>query len=464
MGISFVAARVLGPERMGRQSFIAFAVLSATGFAGGGFSAAVTRDVAATLGAQRASELPALVAWVWRIGVFVGLLGAAALAAVGLLGRTPELAWYLAALAVFAGTLHKLVGSVLIGGRRFRVASMISLQTGALAFVATIAILLAGGGITGMVAVLAASVVAMLLLATIQVHRMLREEGAPVLTSGAGPLPRSMVTFGLAMTFPYVLQLIVAQRSEVFFLDRFSSDSQIAFYAIAFSAIAVLLAVPTAIQQVLSPTIASLFGAGAFDRIRLAYGRALRLLLLLSVPVTALALALGPAAIEVVYGPAYRHAGVVLLVLVSSIPLIPVSGASQALLIGYRRMRFPVVIGLVAAAIDITAAAVLVPRYDAVGAALANASAQVAAAVVALVYCHRLVGGVDLRVGSLTRMIGVSAIAGGAARGILVVVGGAPGLVLAAVVGAALFAFLGRAVGVLPREDAEWLATSSSAG
>ena len=52
MGISFVAARVLGPERMGRQSFIAFAVLSATGFAGGGFSAAVTRDVAATLGAH----------------------------------------------------------------------------------------------------------------------------------------------------------------------------------------------------------------------------------------------------------------------------------------------------------------------------------------------------------------------------------------------------------------------------
>lgn len=463
MMISVFAARILGPDGMGRQSFIAFVVLSVTGICAGGFSSAVTRYIAETMGARRSAELPRLVGWIWLIAVLLGVLGAAALIVVALLGRTPQLAWYLAAVAVFAGTLHKLVGSVLIGGRRFRVASMISLRNGALSAVATIVVLVLGGGISGMFAVLAVSIVSMLVMATVQVRRMLAEEHAPPRV-GLGPLPRAMVTFGLASTLPYVLKLIVAQRSEVFFLDRSSSNTQIAFYAVAFSLIAALLAIPAAIQQVMSPTIATLFGAGAFDRIRLAYGRALRLLLLMSVPVTAGALALGPAAIELVYGRKYRGAGTVLLVLASSIPLIPVSGASEALLIGYRRMRFPVVVGVVAATIDVTAAALLVPRFDAIGAALANAAAVVAAASISLVYCVRLVGGVDLRIGSLWRMLAVSTAAALGARGVLEVLHGAPGFVVALALAVAVFGVLGTIVGVLPREDAEWLAEASATG
>jgi O-antigen/teichoic acid export membrane protein len=463
IAVSVVAARILGPDRMGRQSFIAFVVYCAIGIAGGGFAVAVTRYVAEAIGAHRAAELPGLVRWTWRIAIGAGALGSAGLVVVAILGRTPQLAWYLAAVAVFAGTLHKLVGSILLGGRRFRVASMISLRNGAVSSIATIVVLALGGGISGMFAVLAASVVSMLVLAMLQVRRMLVEEQAPAKAS-LGPLPKAMVTFGLASTLPYVLQLIVAQRSELFFLDRSSSDAQIAFYAVAFSLIAVALAIPAAIQQVLSPTFATLFGAGSFDRIRASYARALRLLLLMSIPLTAGALALGPRLIELVYGHDYRRAGTVLLVLAASLPLLPVSGASQALLIGYRRMRFPIVVGVVAAAIDLTAAALLVPRFDAIGAAIANVSASVAAAAIALIYCARLVGGVELRLASLWRMVAVSVAAGLAAWGVLRLVHGAPGFVVALAVAVAVFGALGTLVGVLPREDAEWLARASAKG
>jgi O-antigen/teichoic acid export membrane protein len=271
-----------------------------------------------------------------------------------------------------------------------------------------------------------------------------------------------MVTFGLVSTVPYVLELVVAQRSEVVFLARYSGDAQIALYAVAFALVAALLAIPAAVQQVLSPTISTLFGAGAFDRIRGAYGRAIRLLLLVSVPLAGGTLALGPAAIVVAFGQKYQGAGNVLLVLASSLPLVPVSGASAALLVGYRRMRFPLVIGLVAAAIDVGAAAVLVPHLDAIGAALANTAAQLVSAAIALVYCARLVGGIDLRLPFLWRMVGVTAVASGASRLVLVFVDGPLGFALALVVAVVLFTLLAAVVGVLPGEDAQWLADSSA--
>ena len=54
--------------------------------------------------------------------------------------------------------------------------------------------------------------------------------------SAFGDLRRSASRYAVASSIAVVLGFMVAQRSEVFFLDRQSSDAQIAFYSVAFSA------------------------------------------------------------------------------------------------------------------------------------------------------------------------------------------------------------------------------------
>ena len=113
-------------------------------------------------------------------------------------------------------------------------------------------------------------------------------------------------------------KLVVWRRSEFFFLAYYSSDAQIAYYSIAFAVVNALIRIPSTAASVFAPAAAHLYGAGSHDRIRSGFGRASRLLVLLTLPIVALTLALGPRAITLVWGEDYAPAGDVLLILAAS--------------------------------------------------------------------------------------------------------------------------------------------------
>src|SRR5439155_8206402 len=96
LAMSVMAARFLGPEEMGRQSFIAFVALSMVMVLTGGVPAALQRFIGESIGGDRAGHVPDLVAWGWRILVPAALVGAAVLATAAASGSTPRVAWLLA--------------------------------------------------------------------------------------------------------------------------------------------------------------------------------------------------------------------------------------------------------------------------------------------------------------------------------------------------------------------------------
>src|SRR4029079_7271589 len=262
--------------------------------------------------------------------------------------------------------------------------------------------------------------------------------------------PRSAVLwFSLAMSVPVILNLVVSQRSEFFILEHYSTDRQIAFYSIAFSATAALIAVPRAFGAVLIPSVAALTGSGETDRIRNGFSRVLRLSLLFAIPITAAGLALGPDLLRLLYGHRYAGAGHVLLIVILTVPLTPLAGAAGAVIVGHGRVRAPVVISAIAAAVDIALAIALVQPLDAIGAAIANTCASVVATALLLAAAIRLVGGILLGWSSVLRVIAISAVAGAVARLVLLVDEG-PGMfvvaTLALVVTLAAGALVVRAV------------------
>jgi O-antigen/teichoic acid export membrane protein len=458
--VSIVAARFLGPDGMGRQSFIAFVSITTTSVLAGSMYVAVMRFIGETHGRDRDELLPGLLWWAWRIEGLAALVGAGTLAAAAALGAWPRGAWAFAAVVTFAGTLHSVPTAVLIGLQQFRRAAVVGLATGLVGTGAVTIVLWQGGGITGMFATEAVVGLLNLLWTGALAQRSLaaveRDVHRTPDRADLRILRRSVGRYALLWSIGLFLELIVATRSEFFFLAHFSGSAEIAFYSIAYSAVTALRLIPKALAGSTAPAFATLYGAGEFDRIRSGYSRSLRLLILVTLPLTAVALALGPELIEEVYGRSFAGAGGPVRILLLAFPVIALSTLAASLLSGYGKIRLPIVANAVAAVVDVGLAAGLVPFLDARGAAIANAAGQGVFALLMLVFAGRLVRPVDWRPGLVVRAALVSAGVGLAGWAAVSWLDGFPGLVAGLAASVVAFAALAVTLRLVPSDDADW--------
>jgi O-antigen/teichoic acid export membrane protein len=461
LAISIAGARFLGAEQFGRQSFIAFVELSLILFLSGGLSITATRFVGDVLGRQQPAAVASLVRWIWRVEAIAAVAGGSVLVIAAAAGAEPESAWVLAAVACTLGILHAAPSALLTGAQRWRAASIVGLVTGAASTVAIILVLAAGGGITGMFAVEAA-VAAVNVLWTAVLARRALSEVAPAarerLTDAAWRvLRRQLWRYAIPTSYGVLLTIVVWRRSEFFFLEYYSTDTQIALYSVVFAVVAALIQLPDAIAAITLPAVATLSGAGQAERIRTGFSRALRLVLLATLPVTAVAFALGPALLRVVYGPEFEATGSVLLIMLLPFPLLPLLSLSRSVLAGLGRLRVPLTIETAAAVLNIALAFLLVPGHGAVGAAVANIAAQTTGAVLVLAYSLVAVGAPQWRPLALWRAAVAAAAAGLAGWACVTVLPDAAGLAVGSTAAAVVFAGLAVALRILPREDAVWL-------
>ncbi len=456
--LSVAAARFLGPDAMGRQSFIAFVVLSTTAVVGGGLATAVMRSVAEALGAGRRAEARGLVRWAQRIRFGAAVAGGAGVLALAIASSDLRLAWTLAAAATTLGILQMIPNAVLLAAQRFRESAAVGLVTGGAAVPVTIIVLALGGGIAGMFAVEAVIVAANLVWTSLLSRRAL-DEVAPVPELEDAAMRRSAKRYALYATAGGMLTIVVWRRSEFFFLAGYSSDAELALYSIAFAAATVLMTVTDKLAGAMSPALATLHGAGEADRLRSGHKRTLRLLFLLGLPLLALAAGGGPAAIRVVYGEEYAGAGSVLLVLLLALPFMPLWSLSVSLLAAVGDARSPLLAAAAAAVLNVALAIALVPRLDAVGAAIASVCAQALATLLLARSARRRIGrstsGVSA--GPLGCAIAVSAVAGATTWAIADGLGGPAGLAIGLVAGLALLWAGFATLRPLAAEDARWL-------
>jgi O-antigen/teichoic acid export membrane protein len=457
--LSIVAARFLGPDDMGRQSLIAFVGITTVMVATAGFPSSLSRFVGELLGARKGGVALALYRWTWRVELIAALLAGAGLVATGVLGSDPMLAWVLMGVVSALAVLQSVPQALLAGAQRWRHATMVGVVTGLVSLPATVAVLAAGGGIAGFFAVevvmVAVNVVWSSHLARRLVVELSPSEPAPA------DLHRRFRHFAGITTVGVLVHYVIWTRSELLVLDRVSTDAQIAIYSIAFATVAGLARVPEASARVTMPAVATLIGSGEMHRVRTGFWRAMRLLLFVTPPVVAGAATTAPAAISLAYGEEFAGAGHVLLVLLVPLLAMPLISLSEALLFALGRLRFLLAVGIAATTVDVGLAVLLIPRFDAVGAAIANALAQLSAGVPALLLAARLNAPVDLAWRPMMRGFALAVAVAGVSGAIVLWLGDTAGGVLAATgSGVALFLMLGRVVRPLSSEDADWLATA----
>jgi len=378
--VSVLLARTLHPTKFGLYALVMSIVSFAYLFARAGIPGTVRRyaaefdgrDDRALIGivAGRGLRNAALTA------LAAALLLALAAAPLSAFFRNASLQSYLLIGAVLLIPMVPLsvLRAVLGGLQQYRFLMRVTMWTSPIWLVACGGALLLGGGITG---VLLATLGVELVNVGALAWKATRE--VPMRWSLALPeeVRSRMQRYNLALAALILLDVIVWQRSELLFLGRLSSADQVSFYAVPFALTErVADLIPGAVLGVLLPGLA--FAQASADPTRFAavFKEALRYLGILTAPISIVGIALAPFAIELLYGKDYAPAAVVLQILLVSIIFGVLGQASRSALLGMEAQGRLLKTGIAAGALSIALDLVLIPRWGALGAAIANTTVQ----------------------------------------------------------------------------------------
>jgi O-antigen/teichoic acid export membrane protein len=175
---------------------------------------------------------------------------------------------------------------------------------------------------------------------------------------------------------------------DALLLARLSTSAQLGLYDSAYRFVQLAPLVPTVL-------VTSVFALAARhadedrDRMRL-FVRELGSLIALLLPIAPLLLATAPTdLVTLLYGPGYRAAGPLLALLSAVVVLMILTGVIGPLLVALGRERSTLVIAAVSAVLNIAVNLVLIPVWDARGAAVATLITEVVALGAAGVLLHR---------------------------------------------------------------------------
>jgi O-antigen/teichoic acid export membrane protein len=387
---SVLLARGLGPARMGDFSYVTWAWAALDAVATLGLAVATARYTA-----ERVAGGDVAGAWGFvRYFVRRQLLAAALVVSGGLLlihGLAPahlRLPLSIVTVALLPVTLESIHTHALQGAQRYDVTARLSTLKMSLQIVVVAGVLALGGGLTAVFAGVALTLVVSCWL----VRRAARGVyGAPAAAAPPGR-DREMRRYLVAVSTVAVLDAIVWDRSEVFFLGLWGDAHDIAYYSLAFGLATRAMIVPEIAAGALLPAFAALHGTGRHAELDDVYRAALRYVALAGALVTALVAALAPAIVVLLYGEPYRPVAALLPGLAGIALISALRQVAWAALPALGDRRSALSATLVAAAVNLGLAAWLIPAHGTTGAVVANGAGQLIATTwvfVAMASRHR---------------------------------------------------------------------------
>lgn len=381
--MSVVLARGLGPARMGDYSYLLWALRTMTALATLGYALGTVRYTADALAQDRSALAFAFVRLFVRRQVLATAVVALGLAPVVLWLAPADFRWPLVVmlLGLFPITLESIYTHAAYGAQRYDVTTQVSAVKMTLQLATAVLVVSLGGDILGL---MIGGVLGVVVSCALQ-----RRSALALYPKQAAAIPADirveMRAYLLPLAIVAVLDSLVWDRSEIFFLRLYAPSAQIAFYSLAFGLASRAMLAPQIAVGALLPALASIHGRGDHAEFSGVYRSALRAVALIGTPIVVVATALAPGLIPLLYGAPYGPVALLMgpMLAVSLIAVMRQVAWSALRATGDRRWGLHAT--LVAAAIDIGAAVVLIPRWGMWGAVLANAAAQLLASIVAFV-------------------------------------------------------------------------------
>jgi O-antigen/teichoic acid export membrane protein len=377
--MSIILARGLGPALMGDLSYVTWAERTLTAVATLGYTFATVRytaeafargDVAGGWGIVRLFLRRQLVT-----AALVTLLAAPLI--LGLAPRDLRAPLMVVVATLFLITIEGIYTHALQGAQRYDVTARTSTIKMALQLVVAV---LAVTYDTHLVTLLGGMALTLVVSCLIQRRRVLT-----VYQSGMNAPPATMTpdvrAYLLPLSIVAVLDAIVWDRSEVFFLGLYASSEDIAYYSLAFGLATRIMIIPAIAVGALLPAFSALHGRGDPEEFGRLYQTVLRYVALVGAPLAALVAALAPALVAWLYGDDYLPAAPLVGILAAVAVVSALRQVAWAALRGVGDRRCALTATAVAAAVNLGLAALLIPAWTTVGAVIANTAAQLTATV-----------------------------------------------------------------------------------
>lgn len=196
----------------------------------------------------------------------------------------------------------------------------------------------------------------------------------------------------LGFAFPAVVDLIIDlvvwQRSEVFFLERLSDLKEVGFYSISFTIFSMLLMLGWALINGFYPAISKDFGAKDWQKIQEKVKQGVILGTLYAVPLLFGGILTIRPLIELLYGQKMLPAAPVAQILLVGIFPGMMIGITGLTLSGIGGIWDRVKAGVLMIFVNIGLDLLLIPGYGALGAAIANLTSQTANAILLIIILH----------------------------------------------------------------------------
>lgn len=407
---SVAVARVMGPTKLGYYQYVVWVAMMTGTVASLGVPAATRKFAAEYLGRGEHATARAIIRVTMRFQALVAtIIGAAGLVVVMTYVAPERRSWAsLAVLAIVPQLMYGVPAAAITATEDLRPNVRVSVISTTIHLLMITLTLVLGWDLVG----LTASLLTSRSIDCVLRYAFYRRLYASMPGGGErAPLPAELrtrlVRFCWQSTVLLALDLIVWNRSEIFFLERYSAITQVAFYSICFNIVESLLVLPRVLAWSADTTMLVQQGRNPATVAKLGV-TTLRFMVLFSIPAAFGLAALADPAMRVVYGAKYIPAIPVLMVTA----LFSIGRAmqlpAQRLLAATENQGFLVGWGIFLALVNVGANLILIPMGGALGAAFSKGGVQVLAMLGMWVHARRRLGA-NVPVG---RLLGLLASAG----------------------------------------------------
>ncbi|MGH7313271.1 MAG: lipopolysaccharide biosynthesis protein, partial [Candidatus Rokuibacteriota bacterium] len=379
--MSVILARGLGPARMGEYSYLLWLVRTMAAVATLGYALATTRYTADALGRGDRAQAGAFVTLFARRQLMTTLVVVIAFLPFVLTLAPPDLLWPLlvVTVALFPMTLEGIYSQAAFGAQRYDITTQTSTLKMSLHLIAAIAAMAAGADILGLVI---GTTLGTTITCALQRRRALAlypDRSASIDATAREELRAYLIPLSLVA----VLDVVLWDRSEIFFLRLYASSAEIAFYSVAFGlGTRTMLAAEVAVGALL-PTLASLHGSGNHKEFGRIYRAAIRWVALVGVPLAAVGTAVAPALITLLYGEPYRAVAVLFGPLMATALLGVMRHVAWNALWASGDRKWALNSTWASVIVKVGTALLLIPTLGAWGAVVSHAAAQLTASALA---------------------------------------------------------------------------------
>ena len=390
--LSVIIARFLGPAGYGAYNLIFWVLGIVSIISLMGFSNTVEKYVSEYDGRKDQDTIAGIVSFVLKIEILWGMLAAVIFVILAnklsLWLKHPDFKYlfWIAALIIVPSGVSSILASVTRGLQIFKNVMIVNIITLPLSLGLVLFMLSRGAGVAGILWVQLG-----ITLLNIMIFYFLLKN---VLSIGSGmslawPIRKKILNFNLTLLGIMILDSIIWQRSEVFFLTLFRSPAEVGYYGLAFGVAAMSVRfIPASFGSVIGPMLSNRYGAQDKAGLDHVFTKSTKYLMLMTVPFCIGIAVMARPLIELVYGKSYLPSAGILPVLVIFSGLGVIGYASSGVGYGTEKQNIILVIVFLVAVLNLTLDVLLIPRYGIYGAAIANSAAQGAAFVLGFSWVH----------------------------------------------------------------------------